>query len=181
MTELVLSALFRDSWKPHRSITMQTWRLLISSGLQKRAERRSTPGWSSRQKVSILSGHKIIPILVAQPFDSILCEWLLCLSFQIRLKIFWSQEQSVLWQDWLWLMPSTSRETGWSALILQTPKRCPLKPTRWLNWAEVCRCRDAMFDIQFISRCAAEKLATVFLTWSSNLDFSVFSCMSGWE
>lgn len=51
-------------------------------------------------------------------------------AFQIRLKIFWSQEQSARWQDWLLLMPSTSKGTGWTASMRQIPKKCLLKSTR---------------------------------------------------
>ena len=56
-----VTALRRNSSKPLGSTTRQTWRLSISSGLQRRAEGRSTAGSSSRQKVRIyvLIWHKI--------------------------------------------------------------------------------------------------------------------------
>lgn len=42
---------YRNSWTPHRSTTMLIWRRLISSGLQRSAEQKSTVGLSSKLKV----------------------------------------------------------------------------------------------------------------------------------
>lgn len=118
-----------NSLKPRRSTTRQTWRLSISLELQRRAEVKSTAGLSSRQRVrhffltQILYGNLSVCISV---------EWLfyLCASCQIRLKIFWSREQLLLWQDWLWLTPSTSRGTGRTALMRRGLRRCRSKSTR---------------------------------------------------